>query len=151
MSTESNCQCVRSTSSKRLTPGYFATYPSILPFTIHWDTMQNSNNTGATPSICKTFGCFARLKTITSLQYFWTKNRQSAPKCPAADGQVLYLVNLFDRILLVHAKRLDCEHQIWIFLIGELPNIRESSRCKRPVAGFAEREGDYVGTWKDPI
>ena len=113
--------------------------------------MQYSNTIGATPSIHKIFGCFARLWTITSLQYLWTKNRQLALKYAVGDGKVSYLINLFDRILLVHANRLDCEHQIRIFLIGELLNIRDFSRCKRSPAGFTEREGDYVGSWKDPI
>ena len=113
--------------------------------------MQNSNNLGATPSIDKTFICFIRLETITSLQYFWTKNHRSPLKHAIADGKVSYHVYLFKRILLVLAKRLDCEHKIWIFLIGEPPNIREPPRRKRPAAGFAEREGDYVGSWKDPI
>ena len=61
---------LRPTRSKRLAPGYFLTYPCMFPFAIHRDTMQNSNNLGATPSIDKMFGWFARLHTITSLQYF---------------------------------------------------------------------------------
>ena len=37
----------------------------------HPHTIQHVNELGATPSMCKTFGCLIRLDMITSLQYFW--------------------------------------------------------------------------------
>ena len=49
------------------------TYCNILPLSIHFEIMQNSNSPGATPSTLKIFLCLARLQMTTSLQYFWGK------------------------------------------------------------------------------
>ena len=105
--------------------------------------MQNSNNLGATPSMDKIFGCFARLQIITSLRYFWSDNRWSALST-VAEGETPYFINLFGRILLVHAKRFDRKHLVVVSLIGELPDIKESSRCERSFVRLAERGGNYV-------
>ena len=112
--------------------------------------MQYSNSLGATPSMDKMFGCFARLQIMISLQYFWTKNNRSNLD-PAVEGETTYLVDLVGRVLFVRAKRLDGERPIGIFLIGELPNIGESSRREWPYARPAERERDRGGSWKDPM
>ena len=59
-------------------------------------------------------------------------------------GRPSHLVNLVDRILLVHAKGFDREHLIGILFIGELPNISKSSRRERSLARDAEGEGNCV-------
>jgi hypothetical protein len=66
-------------------------------------------------------------------------------------GGASHLVNLVDRILLVHAKGFDCEYLIGILFIGELPNISKSPRRERSFARDAEREGNCVRNGKDPI
>ena len=46
--------------------------------------MQKVNNFGATPSMDKTFGCFARLQIITSLQYVYVKDSMLGPQSSRA-------------------------------------------------------------------
>ena len=78
------------------------------------------------------------------------ENRTST-RNPIVDGDISHLVDLFQRISLVHAKGFDGEHEIVIFLIGEPPNISESSRRKWSWATLAERGGNCVGGGKDSV
>ena len=67
------------------------------------------------------------------------------------DGETPNLIYLIERIVLVHTKRFDREHLLFIFLIGKLPNISESSGCGWSFVGrLAEREGDCVGSRENP-
>ena len=70
---------------------------------------------------------------------------------PIANRETPYFVNLFKRILLVYAKRFDGEYEIVIVLIGEPPNIRETSGCERSLARAGERGSNCVGSGKDSI
>jgi hypothetical protein len=63
---------------------------------------------------------------------------------PTIQFHLAYLVNLIDRIFLVHTKGFDRESYIRILFMVEPPDIRESSRCKRSWTGFAERVGNCV-------
>ena len=38
-----------------------------------------------------------------------------------------------------------------VFLITDPPDISESSSCERALARLAEREGNIVGGWEDPV
>ena len=78
------------------------------------------------------------------------ENRRSA-RNPIVDAETPHLIDLVDRILFIHAKRLDGEHLIGIHLVGDPPNISESPWCERPLARLAERGGNYVGNGKDSI
>ena len=62
-----------------------------------------------------------------------------------------YLIDFVDKVHLINTKFFDCKHLISIFLIDEFPNITGSSGCKWPLARFAELEGKYIGSRKDPI
>lgn len=48
--------------------------------------MHNSNNFGSTPSMDKMFGCFARMQTITSLQYLYVGDGEST-RNPVVSGE----------------------------------------------------------------
>jgi len=62
-----------------------------------------------------------------------------------------YLVDFFDRIPLVYAKRFDSEHPIMTFLIGVPPDISESPKRECSLAGrLAERESNFVTGGKNP-
>ena len=98
----------------------------------------------------KIFGCFARLQTTTSLQYFYTKNLSQILDLAAAE-ETSYLVNLFDRVLLIHAEGFDGEDHFRIPWIGESPNISESPGCERSLARLAERVRNRVRRREDPI
>ena len=63
---------------------------------------------------------------------------------------VLYLVDLFDRVSLMHAQLL--HRECLIFLIGESPNTRVIPRPGRELAfPFDEGERNYVGSREYPI
>jgi hypothetical protein len=102
--------------------------------------MQNGNNLGATPSIVKIFGWFIRLQTMTSLQNFYIKKEHGSTLDRPTSRETSHLVNLFDRIFLVHTKRFNRKHLIVVVPIGELPNIGGSSSCEMSFAELGERE-----------
>ena len=65
-------------------------------------------------------------------------------------GGVLYLVDLFDRVSLMHAQLL--HRECLIFLIGVSPNIRVIPRPGRELAfPLYEGERNYVGSREYPI
>jgi hypothetical protein len=54
--------------------------------------------------------------------------------------ETLHLVNLFDRVFLVHTKRFDGKYLIVLLPAGELPNIGGSSSCETVFAELGEWE-----------
>jgi hypothetical protein len=112
----------------------------MFPWSIHLDTIQHSNDLGATPSIRKTFGWFIRLDMITSLQYFWNFKRTSGQKPPMGEwerGLFPYLLQLRS-VVLVHPEHLNGEH-IAVRILTP-PNVGKSARLD---GVFACREGRF--------
>jgi len=63
-----------------------------------------------------------------------------------------HLLNFFDRIPLVHAKRFYSEYQIMVFRMGEPPDIAKRSRREWYfLSRLAERESNFVTSGKDRI
>ena len=55
-----------------------------------------------------------------------------------------YLVDLIDRVLLIHAEGFNGENHFRILWVGESPNVSESPGCERSLAGLADRVRNRV-------
>ena len=137
VSSEPDCRCTKHTDSRWLAVGYFVMKFRMFPFSIHQDTIQGSDNFGAMP-MGKMFGCLACLETITALQYCLYQKATGQILDLATSKETSYLVNLIDRVLLIHAGGFDGEGHFCNPWISEPPDTSESPRCKHLLARLAE-------------
>jgi len=124
----------------------------MFPLSIHLDTIQHANESGATPSIRKTFGWFIRLDIITSLQYFCNPERTPGQKSPpdsrkGEPSTSSYLRHLHG-VVLIHPKHLNRE--LFTLLVLSLPNVGESAR-RDGVSACCEGRLDFVRVRKQPV